>query len=91
MNAWASRGGLGASQWGSRGAYFSLAGKSSFGGPVAPGDSCAAAAPRSAEPTTDGDGDPEGGSEDGGKPPQAAPTCRPGFIDRPAGCVVPVQ
>ena len=24
-------------------------------------------------------------------PPQAAPTCRPGFTDRPVGCVVPIQ
>ncbi len=91
VNAWASRGGLGTSQWGSRGSYFSLAGKSSFGGPVASGDSCSIAAPRSAEPSKD-----EPGSEDdspgGGKPPpQAAPTCRPGFTDKPAGCVVPIQ
>ena len=48
VNAWASRGGLGSSQWGSRGTYFGLAGKSSFGGPVAPGTSCTS---RSTEPS----------------------------------------
>ena len=36
VNAWASRGGLGSSQWGSRGTYFGLAGKSSFRGSGAP-------------------------------------------------------
>jgi hypothetical protein len=90
VNAWASRGGLGSSQWGSRGSYFSLAGKSSFGGPVAPGDSCSIAAPRTGEPTND---EPGSGNDSPGEdePPQAAPTCRPGFTDKPAGCVVPTQ
>jgi membrane peptidoglycan carboxypeptidase len=90
VNAWASRGGLGSSQWGSRGSYFSLAGKSSFGGPVAPGDSCSIAAPRTGEPSKD---EPGSGNDSPGEdePPQAAPTCRPGFTDKPAGCVVPIQ
>jgi len=88
VNAWAARGGLGTSQWDSRGSYFTMAGKSSFGGPVASGTSCSAA-PRATTPTKDEEGDDE---ETGTKDkPQAAPTCRPGFVDKPAGCVVPIQ
>ena len=73
VNAWASRGGLGSSQWGSRGTYFGLAGKSSFGGPVAPGHQLRRAALRT---PSDGSGtaDPSsGGHGDGRKPPAAAP------------------
>lgn len=87
VNAWASRGGLGTSQWGSRGSYFTMAGKSSFGGPVASGDDCYVA-PRTTTPTKDA----QTPVDDGGglKPPEAAPTCRPGFTDKPAGCVIPL-
>ena len=90
VNAWAARGGLGSSQWGSRGSYFSMAGKSSFGGTVVSGTACYAA-PRTTPPTEDGEmpGDDKPGGGD--KPPQAAPTCRPGFTDKPTGCVVPIQ
>jgi penicillin-binding protein 1A len=89
VNAWASRGGLGTSQWGSRGSYFTLAGKSSFGGPVAAGSDCFAA-PRDTAPTEDGDEEEDDRGPDGDRPP-AAPTCRPGFTDRPLGCAVPIQ
>jgi membrane peptidoglycan carboxypeptidase len=94
VNAWAARGGLGTSQWGSRGSYFTMAGKSSFGGSVAAGTSCDAS-PRTTTPTTEAD-DSEGPRQGGGngqpgdKPPTPAPTCRPGFTDKPAGCVVPI-
>jgi penicillin-binding protein 1A len=88
VNAWASRGGLGTSQWGSRGSYFTMAGKSSFGGPVASGTDCYAA-PRTTTPTDDGDDGEERPGDDDQLP--AAPTCRPGFTDRPVGCVVPTQ
>jgi hypothetical protein len=87
VNAWAARGGLGTSQWGSRGSYFTMAGKSSFGGPVASGMDCDVA-PRTTTPTDEGDGEDD--RPDEGQPP-AAPTCRPGFTDRPVGCVVPIQ
>jgi membrane peptidoglycan carboxypeptidase len=36
-----------------------------------------------------GGSDGPGGGDDG--PPVAAPTCRPGFTDKPPGCVIPVQ
>jgi hypothetical protein len=64
VNAWAARGGLGTSRWGTRGSIFTLAGKSSFGGRPAPGDSCSGGAARS--PSSRG-GDRDRGEADEGE------------------------
>jgi membrane peptidoglycan carboxypeptidase len=83
VNAWASRGGRGGSQWKSVGAYNGAA------GPVSPGTGCSA--PRSTTPTKDApDRKPGAGNRGGGNDgPGPAPTCQPGRTDKPTGCVIP--
>jgi membrane peptidoglycan carboxypeptidase len=85
VNAWASKGGLGTSRWGTRGTYFTLAHKTSFGGPVAPGTGCSA--PRSTSPRTGGSKSGSGSGGGGGNNP--APTCTPGSTTKPEGCTIP--
>jgi membrane peptidoglycan carboxypeptidase len=89
VDSWAARGGLGRSRWGSRGSYFTMAGKSSFGGRPAAGDSCAGDATRTTSPNGPSGG---GGGNDrgGGGGVGPAPTCRPGTTNKPPDCVIPV-
>lgn len=85
VNAWAAKGGRGTSRWGTRGTTFGMAGKSSFGGAVGPGTGCKA--PKSTAPKK-GAGDKKSGG--GGNDPSPAPTCRPGFTDKPVGCTIAI-
>ena len=90
VNAWAAKGGRGTSRWGTRGTTFGMAGKTSFGGAVAPGTDCQA--PRSTGENKKDDKDTSAGGGGGGggnNGPAPAPTCRPGSTTKPNGCVIP--
>jgi membrane peptidoglycan carboxypeptidase len=88
VNAWASKGGLGTSQWGTRGTYFGMAGKNSFGGPVGPGTNCSGPA------STDKDEDKtkvgSSSSSTGGGSSNPVP-CKAGTTNKPPGCVVVLE
>jgi hypothetical protein len=79
VNAWAARANGSSSQWGSV--------KTAIGGCYSGGS----AAPSGDDgPSTDGDdgGGSSGGGGGGGSAPGPAPTCQPGFTDKPKGCVI---
>jgi membrane peptidoglycan carboxypeptidase len=77
VNAWAARANGSSSQWGS---VKTAVGNCYSGGSSQPGPDDT--------PSTDGGGNDDGGGNNGGGGPQPAPTCQPGFTDKPRGCVI---
>ncbi len=104
VNSWAGRGNGSMSQWGSvktalGGCYSGGSGGSSSGGSSS-GDGSSSAGGNGGGGSSGGGGGNSGGNSGGGNSggnsgggnsgggPKPAPTCRPGFTDKPKGCVI---